>query len=112
MWDPTHQNFAQKFRWYAHFPANFRKFQIFLEQSIFVVQKRLIYKKEFIINEKRDQIKINQFAYVLSNLLKYIKIYSFSKKIVFDFFTYDSRNLGAPDRDCGQKKHPFYDLTL
>ena len=39
----TYQNFAQKFRWYAHFywfSANFCKFQNLLEPSIFVVQKR------------------------------------------------------------------------
>ena len=57
MWDPTYQNFAQKFRWYAHFPANFPKFQIFLEQSIFVVQKRLVYKKASFFDEERDKIK-------------------------------------------------------
>ena len=58
----THQNFAQKFRWYAHFPANFRKFQIFLEQSIFVVQERLIYERASIFDEECDEIKIKQFA--------------------------------------------------
>ena len=58
MWDSTYQNFAQKFRWYAHFPANFPKFQIFLEQSIFVVQKRLVYKKASISDEKYDEVKI------------------------------------------------------
>ena len=31
-----------------HFPAIFLKFQIFLEQSNFVVQKRLVYEKAFI----------------------------------------------------------------
>ena len=58
MWDSTYQNFAQKFRWYAHFPANFPKFQIFLEQSIFVVQKRLVYEKTFIFDGEYDKIKI------------------------------------------------------
>ena len=55
---PTHQNFAQKFLRNAHFPANFPKFQIFLEQSIFVVQKRLVYEKASIFDEKCDGIKI------------------------------------------------------
>ena len=46
----------------AHFPANFPKFQIFLEQSIFVVQKRLVYEKVFIFNEKYDEAKFKRFA--------------------------------------------------
>ena len=46
----------------ANFPANFGKFQFFLERSIVVVQKRLIYKKPFIINEKYDEIKIKRFT--------------------------------------------------
>ena len=46
----------------AHFPANFPKFQIFLEQSIFVVQKRLIYEKAFIFDEEYDEAKIMRFA--------------------------------------------------
>ena len=46
----------------AHFPANFPKFQIFLEQSIFVVQKRLVYEKAFIFDEEYDEIKIKRFA--------------------------------------------------
>jgi len=46
----------------AHFPANFPKFQIFLEQSIFMVQKRSVYKKASIFDEKCDEIKIKQFA--------------------------------------------------
>jgi len=46
----------------AHFPAKFPKFQIFLEQSIFVVQKRLIYEKASIFDEKYDEAKIKQFA--------------------------------------------------
>ena len=58
----THQNFVQKFRWYAHFPANFSKFQILSEKSIFVVQKRLVYEKTLIFNEECDEIKIKQFA--------------------------------------------------
>ena len=62
MWDSTYQNFAQKFRWYANFPANFPKFQNFLEQSNFVIQKRLVYEKVFILDGKCDKIKIKQFA--------------------------------------------------
>ena len=46
----------------AHFPAKYVKFQIFLEQSIFVVQKRLVYEKAFIFDEKYDAIKIKRFA--------------------------------------------------
>ena len=46
----------------AHFPANFVKFQIFLEQSIFVVQKRLVYEKAYIFDEEYDEAKIKQFA--------------------------------------------------
>ena len=38
------------------------KFQIFVEQSIFVVQKRLIYEKASIFDGKYDEIKIKQFA--------------------------------------------------
>ena len=44
------------------FPANFHTFQISLEHSIFVVQKRLIYEKTFIFDEKYDEIKIKQFT--------------------------------------------------
>jgi len=47
---------------FADFPAIFSKFQIFLEQSIFVVQKRLVYEKASIFDEKYDVIKIKQFA--------------------------------------------------
>ena len=46
----------------AHFPANFPKFQIFLEQSIFVVQKRLIYEKASIFDEEYYEAKIKRFA--------------------------------------------------
>ena len=46
----------------ADFPRNFTKFQIFLEQSIFVVQERLVYEKAFIFNGKCDEIKIKWFA--------------------------------------------------
>ena len=62
---PTHQNFVQKFlrnAHLAHFPAKFTKFQIFLEQSIFVVQKRLIYEKASTFDEKYDEAKIKRFA--------------------------------------------------
>ena len=41
-----------------HFSANFPKFQISLEQSIFVVQKRLVYKKTSIFDGEYDEIKI------------------------------------------------------
>ena len=46
----------------ADFPANFHKFEISLEHSIFVVQKRLIYEKAFIFDRKYDAIKIKQFT--------------------------------------------------
>ena len=65
MYALTHQNFAQNFYGMlilADFPANFLKFQIFLEQSIFVVQKRLLYKKASIFDGKCDEIKIKLFA--------------------------------------------------
>ena len=61
----TYQNFAQKFRWYAHvahFSANFPKFQILLEQSIFVVQKRSVYEKASIFNGEYNEIKNKRFA--------------------------------------------------
>ena len=54
----------------AHFSAKYIRFQILLEQPIFVVQKRLIYEKAFIVNEKYDEIKIKQFTQVLSDLFK------------------------------------------
>ena len=46
----------------AHFLAKYMKFQIFLEQPIFVVQKRLIYEKASIFDGKYDEIKIKQFT--------------------------------------------------
>ena len=61
----TLQNEAQKFLTFvilADFLANFHQFQIFVEQSIFVVQKGLIYEKAFIFDGKYDQIKIKRFA--------------------------------------------------
>ena len=42
----------------ADFLANFHKFQMFVEQSIFVVEKSLIYEKASIFNQKYDAIKI------------------------------------------------------
>ena len=47
---------------FADFPAIFSKFEIFVEQSIFVVQKRLVYEKESIFDGKYDAIKIRRFA--------------------------------------------------
>ena len=41
----------------ADFKANFLKFQILLEQPIFVVKKRLLYEKAFIFDETFDEIK-------------------------------------------------------
>ena len=38
--------------------ADFYKLQIFVNQSIFVVQKRLLYKKASIFDGKYDEIKI------------------------------------------------------
>ena len=46
----------------AHFPAKYVKFQSFVQQPIFVVQKRLIYEKTSIFDEKYDEIKIKQFT--------------------------------------------------
>jgi len=46
----------------AHFPANFTKFQFFLEQSIFVVQKRLVHEKASIFDGECDEIKIKRFT--------------------------------------------------
>ena len=46
----------------AHFPAKYIRFQILLEQPIFVVQKRLIHKKASICDGKYDEIQIKQFA--------------------------------------------------
>ena len=41
----------------ANFPANVIKFQIFVHQSIFVVQKSLLYEKAFIFDGEYDEIK-------------------------------------------------------
>ena len=46
----------------ADFKANFLKFQILLEQPIFVVQKHLLYKKASIFDGKFDEIKLKWFA--------------------------------------------------
>jgi len=62
MYPLTYPNLAQKFLRYAHFPANFPKFQIFLEQSIFIVQKCIVYEKAFIFDGECDEIKIKRFA--------------------------------------------------
>ena len=42
----------------ANFLANFYKFQIFVEQSIFVVYKRLLYEKTSIFDRECNEIKI------------------------------------------------------
>ena len=42
----------------AHFSANFDEFQIILDPSIFVVQKRLVYEKASIFYGECDEIKI------------------------------------------------------
>ena len=73
---PTHQNLHRNFCGLlilAYFPAKYIKFQIFVDQSVFVVQKHLIYKKSFIFDGKYDAIKIKWFTYVLSNLLNRYK---------------------------------------
>ena len=58
---PTHQNLHRNFCGLlilAYFPAKYIKFQIFIDQSFFVVQKHLIYKKSFIFDRKFDTVKI------------------------------------------------------
>ena len=58
---PTPPNEGQKFQnmlILAHFPAKYINFQMFVEQRIFVVQKREPYEKASIFNEKYDGIKI------------------------------------------------------
>ena len=56
-----HVSFVQKHaglqRTLNHFSANLTRFQIFLEQSIFVDQKRLVYEKTLIFDEEYDEIK-------------------------------------------------------
>ena len=46
------------FQIFADFPANFLKFQIFVEGSIFVVEKRQPYEKVSNFNEKIDAHKL------------------------------------------------------
>ena len=46
----------------ADFSANFPKFQIFVEQTIFVLQKRLVYEKASIFDGEYHAIKIKRFA--------------------------------------------------
>ena len=41
----------------AHFPAKYINFQMFVEERIFVVQKRLPYGKASIFEVKHDEIK-------------------------------------------------------
>ena len=41
-------------RFFADFPANFSKFQIFLEQPIFIVRKGLLYEKTLVFDEEYD----------------------------------------------------------
>jgi len=66
MWDPTYQNFAQKFRWYAHFSSfssQFPKISIFSKAINFCRTEPLsIYKKASIFDGECDEIKIKQFA--------------------------------------------------
>ena len=46
----------------ADFPANLSKFQIFIQNSFFLVQRRLVYEKVSIFNREYDEIKIKLFA--------------------------------------------------
>ena len=50
-----------------------KNFQSFIEQSIFVVQKSLLYEKAFNFDEKYDAIKFKWFSYMLSDLLNKYK---------------------------------------
>ena len=57
----TLQNEAEKFLTLlilADFLANFHKFQIFVDQTIFVMEKCLIYEKSSIFDEKYNGRKI------------------------------------------------------
>ena len=52
---PTYQNLLRNFCGMlilAHFPAKCIKFQCLVHQSVFVVQKHLIYEKSSIFDEK------------------------------------------------------------
>ena len=65
MWDPTLQNFAQKFLLYAHFSSfssQFPKISNFPRAINFVLQKRLVYEKASIANGECHEIKIKLFA--------------------------------------------------
>ena len=66
MCTPTQQNFAKKFRWYAHFSSFFSQFPKianFLRAIIFRrIETLSIYEKASIFDEKYDEIKIKRFA--------------------------------------------------
>ena len=47
---------------FADFPANFFKFQIFAKRSIFVVQKRLLYEKASNFNEEYNANVLKWFT--------------------------------------------------
>ena len=49
------RNFC-RISFFADFPANFAKFQICAERSVFVVQKRLLYKIASNFNETQNAI--------------------------------------------------------
>ena len=49
-------------RFFADFPANFVKFQIFAKVSIFVVQKRLLYETASNFNQEYDAIALKWFT--------------------------------------------------
>ena len=46
----------------AHFSAKYIRFQMLVEQSIFVVQKRLVHEKVSIFDEEYDEAKIKRFT--------------------------------------------------
>lgn len=54
IWD---RNFC-RFQIFADFPANFFKFQLFVQGSIFVVKEPQLYKKVSTFNEEVDARKI------------------------------------------------------
>ena len=56
----------------SEFGQFFHEFWIIVEQSIFIVEKRLPYicGKSSIFDEEYDDEKIKSFAWVLSNILK------------------------------------------
>ena len=47
---------------FADFPANFFKFQIFAKRSIFVVKKHLLYEIAFNFIKENDDIILKWFA--------------------------------------------------